>query len=121
MQRSSDPSHDRLLRAVRVKEHYIQDHLKHIDQQVSADVTIQTIISLKTELLKYFDEWELTHMRYELIVSDDELTNVCTRAYAFRREISDHLQRLNNLIEVKRNSNPFYNNRGIDLNKSKVF
>ena len=47
MQRSSDPSHDRLLRAVRVKEHYIEDHRKHIDQQVSADVTIQSLITLK--------------------------------------------------------------------------
>ena len=47
MERSSDPSHDRLLRALRVKEHYIADHRKHIDQQVSADVTIQSLITLQ--------------------------------------------------------------------------
>ena len=119
MQRSRDPSHDRLLRALRVKEHYIRDHRKHIDQQVSADVTIQSLITLKRELAAYMEEWELTHMRYELIVSDEELTNVCTKAYAFRREVSDHLQRLTNLIEVKGNSNPSLNNRGIDLNESR--
>ena len=110
---------EQVLRALRVKENYITGHRKHIDQQVSVDVTIQKLINLKDELVKYYEEWELIHMRYELLVSDDELTDVCDRAYAFRREVSDHIQRLTDLIEVKQNLNPFFDNRGIDLNESK--
>ena len=110
-------SFERIQRSLRVKENYIADHRKHIDQQVSVDASVNIIINLKSELVKYLEEWELTHMRYELMVSDEELTDVCARAYSFRREVSDHLQHLTDLIEVKYNSNSL-SNCGSDLNVS---
>ena len=73
MQRSQDC--DKVLRSLRVKEHYIIDHRKHIDQQVSVDASLQKLENLRLELLQYFEDWELFHMRYELLVSDEELTH----------------------------------------------
>ena len=108
MERSQDSygiSLERIQRSLRIKENYISDHRKHIDHQVSVDASSNILINLKSELSKYLEEWELVHMRYELMVSDEELTDVCARAYSFRREVSDHLQRLTDLIEVKTNSN----------------
>ena len=109
MERSHDDSYgisfERIQRSLRIKENYIADHRKHIDHQVSVDASVNVLINLKSELVKYFEEWELVHMRYELMVSDEELTDVCAKAYSFRREVSDHLQHLTDLIEVKTNSN----------------
>ena len=106
------------LRLRTVRETYITEHRHLMDTTVSRDTTpVSTLIAISTEYEKYLAEWEQYQNQYELYVPDHQLTAECQRAYAYRHENYDKLENFKNYIQVKKASNPFFNNI-VDLNES---